>query len=134
MRRPKAGAGGVVLVATVGLTLLAPPMPSTLTRATSSATINANRNRACPQSLTRPSGKQCDECPFASTNQGAASGGSARVFSGCSLTTVAGSGSRGFSRCMVNAGQNSSAGNALGTFYRNSRVLNGDTFRVGITS
>ncbi|GAA2640327.1 NucA/NucB deoxyribonuclease domain-containing protein [Streptomyces axinellae] len=41
-----------------------------------SRTVNAkirlaNRNIACPKSRPRPTGKSCDEYPFASTNQGA---------------------------------------------------------------
>ncbi|WP_221354336.1 NucA/NucB deoxyribonuclease domain-containing protein [Streptomyces beigongshangae] len=42
-----------------------------LTRLTDKAKIRQNRNTACPSSLERPAGKQCDEYPFASTWQGA---------------------------------------------------------------
>ena len=110
-------------------------LPSSLTRTTNSTTITANRKRACPSSIPRPTGKQCDEYPFASTNQGAYSGGgTVRIFSGCYLTTVAGSGSVGYSRCMVTSTQNSGAGSALGWMYRTQRVLNNDRFTVRITS
>lgn len=105
-----------------------------LTRTTTTSTISANRSKACPTSLTRPSGYSCDEYPFASTTQGAASGGKARVFSGCKLTTVNGAGAVGFSRCMIPAGQNSGAGSVLGSFYKTNRVHHGDRFYVKIVS
>lgn len=105
-----------------------------LTRETNSTVVNRNRSVACPSSLTRPSGHSCDEYPFASTTQGAASGGSARIFSGCHLTTKSGTGSVGYSRCMINATQNSGAGGVLSAFYRSNRILDGDQFWVKITS
>lgn len=107
-------------------------LASNLTRA-SSATIAANRNKACPSSLKRDTGYQCDEYPFASSNQGAASGGTARVFSGCRWTAVAGSGSRGFSRCQVLTTQNQAGGRLLTSFYSGNRVMVNDKYKVQIS-
>jgi hypothetical protein len=85
-----------------------------LTRLTDRSKIKENRDKACPTSLQRPPGKSCDEYPFASTWQGAKhSGGD-------------------FSRRMVNARQNTDAGQALKGFYTYSRVLEGDRFLVWI--
>ncbi len=42
-----------------------------LTRTMNRSLIRANRRTACPSSIPRPSGKSCDEYPFASTHQGA---------------------------------------------------------------
>ncbi|WP_405531803.1 NucA/NucB deoxyribonuclease domain-containing protein [Streptomyces canus] len=58
-----------------------------------------NRNTACPSSLERPPGKQCDEFPFASTWQGANTGGG------------------NYSRRMINTTQNEDGGRALSRFY-----------------
>ncbi|MFE5187610.1 hypothetical protein [Streptomyces sp. NPDC056628] len=38
-----------------------------LTRLTDKTKIKENRDTSCPSSLPRPTGKQCDEYPFAST-------------------------------------------------------------------
>ncbi|WP_181140793.1 NucA/NucB deoxyribonuclease domain-containing protein [Streptomyces sp. Ru62] len=65
--------------------------------------IRQNRNKACPSSRPRPAGEQCDEYPFASTWQGASTGGQ-------------------FSRRMINAKQNEEGGKALGRFYRYNRI------------
>ncbi|WP_427168916.1 NucA/NucB deoxyribonuclease domain-containing protein (plasmid) [Streptomyces sp. C1-1] len=46
-----------------------------LTRLTNKEKITGNRRKACPSSLERPPGKQCDEYPMASTWQGADTGG-----------------------------------------------------------
>lgn len=107
-------------------------LPSTLTRNTPSQVI-ANRRAACPGSLTRPPGKECDEYPFASTVQGGASGGTARVFDGCDLTIIPGSGATGFSRCMVTKSDNRVAGRAILDLYYEKRVLPGDKYTVLIT-
>ncbi|MFE6229461.1 hypothetical protein [Cellulosimicrobium sp. NPDC057862] len=104
-------------------------LPSTLTR-TTTAIKTANRNKACPKTLTRPTGHECDEYPFASTAQGASAGGTARVFAGCKLPIASGSGSVGFSRCMVLTGHNRTAGTMLTTFYKDNRVLVGDKFTI----
>ncbi|MFH9402709.1 hypothetical protein ACH4JS_23590 [Streptomyces sp. NPDC017638] len=46
-----------------------------LTRLTDKTKIKQNRGKACPSSRHRPAGKECDEYPFASTWQGASTGG-----------------------------------------------------------
>jgi hypothetical protein len=58
--------------------------------------------------------------------------GTARSFSWCEIPDpyVASSG-KGWSRCFISGTANSRAGNALGNFYRDERVLEGDRFRVG---
>ncbi|MFJ3310888.1 NucA/NucB deoxyribonuclease domain-containing protein [Streptomyces sp. NPDC086549] len=76
--------------------------------------IKKNRNKACPSSRHRPAGKQCDEYPFASTWQGASTGGGH------------------FSWRMINATQNEEGGKALGRFYLYNRVLEKDRFLVWI--
>ncbi|MGW7405929.1 NucA/NucB deoxyribonuclease domain-containing protein [Streptomyces sp. NPDC054833] len=85
-----------------------------LTRLTDKAKIKKNRNKACPSSRHRPPGKQCDEYPFASTWQGASTGGGH------------------FSWRMINAGQNEEGGKALGRFYLYNRILEKDKFLVWI--
>lgn len=111
---------------------IASGLPSTLTRATV-ATKNANRSKACPSSLKRDPGYECDEYPFASSNQGAAKGGKARVPSGCRWKAVAGYGSVGWSRCMIKAGDNRVGGSMLTSFYLNNRVIVNDKFSVKVT-
>ncbi|MFD9984015.1 NucA/NucB deoxyribonuclease domain-containing protein [Streptomyces massasporeus] len=74
----------------------------------------ANRNAACPSSLERLPGQQCDEYPFASTWQGAKSGGG------------------DFSRRMINGQQNEEGGKALGRFYLYNRIIEKDKFLVWI--
>ncbi|MFE2530725.1 hypothetical protein [Streptomyces sp. NPDC059371] len=63
-----------------------------LTRLTDRGEIRGNRDTPCPSSLPRPAGKQCDEYPFASTWQGARTGGGA------------------FSRRMINGPRNEDGG------------------------
>lgn len=62
----------------------------------------------------------------------AASGGPARTFPGCSLTDPAGTGNIGFSRCMIDASDNSSAGARLGQFYTSQRVDDYSGFYVNV--
>ncbi|MEU8993130.1 NucA/NucB deoxyribonuclease domain-containing protein [Streptomyces sp. NPDC048558] len=85
-----------------------------LTRLTNKEKIKENRNTACPSSLERPPGKQCDEYPFASTWQGAKTGGG------------------NFSRRMINGTQNEDGGRALSRFYLYNRILEKDRFLVWI--
>ena len=95
-----------------------------LTRQTDRRAINANRRRsrgACMKydsnykqnrnSKTNP--LDCDEFPFASTHEGAASGGDFSV--------------RGISRP-----DNQAAGRRLGDWYNTFRVLDGQSFFVGV--
>ncbi|MET8153816.1 NucA/NucB deoxyribonuclease domain-containing protein [Actinoplanes sp. NPDC049668] len=93
------------------------PGGTKLRRTTSDTNIAANREAACPRSLPRPTGKSCDEYPFASTSQGAAMEGAGD-----------------FSRRMVDARDNSRAGSDLGQFYRRNRILGNDAFWVEITT
>ncbi|MGW2617600.1 NucA/NucB deoxyribonuclease domain-containing protein [Streptomyces sp. NPDC001500] len=84
-----------------------------LTRLTNKTKIRENRDTSCPTSLPRPTGKQCDEYPFASTWQGARTGGS-------------------YSRRMIDATQNRSGGQALARFYLYNRIIEKDRFLVWI--
>jgi len=87
-----------------------------LHRTTVTAIKNANtaaKNAACAR-LTRPTGYQCDEYPFASTKEGGNTGI--------------------FSVKMVNGTQNMSAGGSLGVLYDLGRVGNGGEFWVQIVS
>ncbi|TSD99812.1 hypothetical protein FOS14_11245 [Skermania sp. ID1734] len=101
---------------------------------------NNNRLTACPRtaSISGPrqvSGRSCDEYPFASTKEGAASGGPGRTFNpNCHVPDLGTStASTGYSVCMIDAGQNSLAGSYLGRFYGFGRVIGGDAFYVAAT-
>lgn len=85
-----------------------------LTRSTDSSLNERNRQIACPKSRKRPPGKSCDEYPFASTHEGAASNSD-------------------FDWDWVDATQNSLAGTDLGEFYKKNRMLDGDEFWVSVT-
>ncbi|MEU7854552.1 NucA/NucB deoxyribonuclease domain-containing protein [Nonomuraea sp. NPDC049141] len=63
---------------------------------------DANRDKACPRSLPRPPGDldSCDEYPFNSTGEGAAS-------------------EKGVSCRMIDKAQNSKGGTELNLFYQN---------------
>ncbi|MCX4993548.1 NucA/NucB deoxyribonuclease domain-containing protein [Streptomyces sp. NBC_00568] len=84
-----------------------------LTRLTDKVKIKENRNTACPTSVPRPAGKQCDEYPFASTWQGAKTGGD-------------------FSRRLINGPQNEDGGRALSRFYLYNRIIEKDKFLTWI--
>ncbi|MFD3622453.1 NucA/NucB deoxyribonuclease domain-containing protein [Streptomyces sp. NPDC058676] len=84
-----------------------------LTRLTDKTKITLNRNTACPTSLPRPLLESCDEYPFASTWQGANTGGS-------------------YSQRMIDAKQNSGGGRALSLFYLYNRIIEKDRFLVWI--
>ncbi|WP_120494707.1 NucA/NucB deoxyribonuclease domain-containing protein [Microbacterium phyllosphaerae] len=107
-----------------------------LNRLVNAAAQQANRNTACPASLPRPTGKSCDEYPFASTYQGAAlSGGGARTQSWCQVTVsgTPSAGPAGYSVCMIDAAQNSAAGSLLNSvLFVPNRVLDSDAFTVRI--
>ncbi|GLW11757.1 hypothetical protein Misp01_68850 [Microtetraspora sp. NBRC 13810] len=106
-----------------------------LTRLYSGDDSKDNRTTACPQSLPRPTGKSCDEYPFASSNQGASlSGGPGRTFGYCEVAPLPQgvTGPTGYSSCMINASQNSGGGTWLGTVYRQNRILQNDPFYVWI--
>lgn len=71
-----------------------------------------NNQTACPRSVPRPLGKDCDEYPFKSTYEGAAN--------------------NPYSIRMIDSAQNQAGGSALGTFYADNRVLDHDPFTVVI--
>lgn len=94
-----------------------------------------NRNTACPSSYTRPAGKSCDEYPFATSRQGAdTGGGTGRTFSWCQIRQLPQNvtGSSGYSACMIDASQNTDGGNDLKNFYMSNRVHQDDPFWVQI--
>lgn len=97
-----------------------------------SARPRQNGDTACPSSLQRPDGYQCDEYPFRSTYNGAytSGGGQARSQSWCQMPDPERTGPTGWSRCFILAGQNQSAGGILGGFYGSERILDGDAFQV----
>ncbi|RFS82444.1 hypothetical protein D0T12_26970 [Actinomadura spongiicola] len=86
--------------------------PNALERLTDKTLKDKNRAVSCPPSQPRPPGKSCDEYPFASTWQGAATG------------------TNPTSARMIDATQNELGGSALNTFYRENRVLEKDWFHV----
>ena len=112
-----------------------------LTRLADKAAIDSNRRVSCPTSgKIRDgrflSGHQCDEYPFAATYQGSVSGGggggSGRTFNPeCHVPDLsAGTGSVGYSICMISALHNSRGGTALLKLYAYNRVIAGDPFFV----
>lgn len=104
-----------------------------LTRITNKTQVSKNRSRACPASLVRQKGYSCDEYPFASTKQGAytSKATKARSQPWCQMPDPERKGSKGWSRCFINATQNSIGGGYLSGFYRAERMLAGDKFQVG---
>ena len=104
-----------------------------LSRLTDQGLIDANRAAACGGAPSIPQ-KSCDEYPFATTFQGAAiRGGPARTFSYCSFPGIpSGTGPNGYSKCMINASQNSLGGSDEGAFYLRNRVIAADPFQVAI--
>jgi hypothetical protein len=103
-----------------------------LHRVFSPSVARQNGDTACPASLPRPTGMQCDEYPFRSTYEGAYTGGdpTPRSFPGCQMPDPTRTGPSGFSRCFINATQNQSAGAYLGNFYRDQRMLATDPFQI----
>ncbi|CAL9627219.1 NucA/NucB deoxyribonuclease domain-containing protein [Streptomyces sp. enrichment culture] len=87
---------------------------SYLSRLTDKKKIKENRSKARPASLKRLKGKQCDEYPFASTWQGAKTGGGK------------------FSRRMIDGRQNEEGGKDLGRFYLYNRIIEKDRSLVWI--
>jgi Deoxyribonuclease NucA/NucB len=82
---------------------------------------NSNRRKACPDSLPRPPGQQCDEYPFASTHEGASK-------------------NPDFSCHMVPGTQNEQEGRDRQAFYNSNRLIEtisgdkvvGDQFWVNV--
>lgn len=78
--------------------------------------IKLNRSAACPDNFPKTTRENsCDEYPFASTYQGAHTGGGS------------------YSHKAVNLEQNTNHGNSLSRFYAENRMLDGDKFWVQIT-
>lgn len=97
-----------------------------------------NRATACPAGRTNrySANWSCDEYPFASTTQGAFTGGGApRTFPWCGVRNVPTSvfGPDGYSVCGINYDDNTKGGSALGTFYQFYRIIDNDRFSVWIT-
>lgn len=113
-----------------------PGSATPLHRLTDSTLVAANRNTACPASLPRPTGMSCDEYPFASSYEGAAlSGGGPRTQSWCSVTLSGppSTGALGYSVCMIDATENSTAGSLLNSLlYSPYRIIDGDPYYVDI--
>jgi hypothetical protein len=111
------------------------PSGQPLSRLTDDTLQSLNRGTACPDSYPRPDSFSCDEYPFASTWQGAwTGGGDPRTFDWCQVSPPQpwSTGSSGYSVCMIDAYQNSAGGGALGAFYNSNRVMDGDQFQVWI--
>jgi hypothetical protein len=113
-----------------------------LTRLMDSVLNQRNGDKACPASLSTPTGYHCDEYPFRSTFQGAwmamdeygnSMSGVARSFTGCQMPAgdLNRTGPTGWSRCFINETQNLVAGGRLGGKYGEWRILDGDKFQVG---
>lgn len=92
---------------------------------------DANREASCG-SPPKIDGFSCDEYPFASTREGAASGGTARSFPNCVFLDPPATGPVGFSRCMINNHDNFAGGWTLVDTYQRQRILDGDPFFVAI--
>jgi hypothetical protein len=120
---------------------------SVLTRTTDPVRVAANAAIACPEgsAYPRPAGQSCDEYPFRSTREGAASQSFGRTFliinwqTGdppfvCSVPWLPRRlGERGgYSVCMVPIAENSGGGTDLGLFYYDNRIIDGDRFEVRI--
>ncbi|MYV98391.1 hypothetical protein [Streptomyces sp. SID3343] len=125
------------------------PNGTPLTRMMDEADGRRNGDRACPQAgnggYPRPPGFSCDEYPFRSTWEGALTQTylsppnpnppmpvvPGRTFSGCQIPQLgSGTGPQGWSACMIPAGENSSGGGLLTSFYRSNRVIELDHFYV----
>jgi hypothetical protein len=74
--------------------------------------IAANRNTACPRSLPRPPGQDCDEYPFANSQEGAKN--------------------NPYDIRMIDSWQNQVGGGEVGTMFNQMRVLDGEQFWVAI--
>ncbi len=112
------------------------PNKTPLHRLVNDYLVQQNTNRACPATYVRPDGYQCDEYPFKSTQEGAATanpGGPARTNpSWCHIPEPSGSGPFGYSVCMIPGLQNTTAGGRLGNFYLANRIMHADAFYIWI--
>ncbi|MCC2275969.1 hypothetical protein LKL35_11145 [Streptomyces sp. ET3-23] len=78
--------------------------------------IKANRDTACPKSMPRPPGQNCDEYPFASSLQGASNNPT------------------DFSYRMISASQNCQEGSIRKSWYNANRLFEEEKFWVEVTS
>lgn len=107
-----------------------------LTRAQNA--VADNRATACPDSRGRPRPPDvtCDEYPFASTAEGAASDWShGETFSWCNIDDLPASPVNfqpAWSVCLITEEENVDQGNDLGEFYADWRVIDGDQFTVEV--
>lgn len=93
------------------------PDDAPLHRITNADDIKENRNTACQYAPDpRPNGKQCDEYPFASTREGAYTGGGS------------------WSWRLIDENHNRDGGNLLQRFYQDARILRGDEFYVKVVA
>ena len=112
-----------------------------LRRTTDQTRIANNRNATCNKvRATRPNNTDCDEYPFASTEEGGLNPGEVfRSFEGCQppvggLTildpdNIENKGT-GVSICYINRTDNRSGGGILSWFYRKQRIANSEEFYV----
>ncbi|WP_157838440.1 NucA/NucB deoxyribonuclease domain-containing protein [Nocardia farcinica] len=110
---------------------------SPLHRQASVSERNNNRRVSCPRGnavgdARKVPGRSCDEYPFASTREGAASNPNGRPFNPeCHVPDLgAATGPTGYSVCMIDNPQNLLAGGLLGVFYGRMRVIDNDAFVV----
>ncbi len=106
-----------------------------LRRSMDTYTKTANNKKACGAGSgvpsPRPAGMQCDEYPFASTYNGAASSSTTRTYNGCGLLNMPREGAYP-SRCLILAEHNQSGGNKLAVFYLNNRMADFEPFWIDI--
>jgi len=103
-----------------------------LSRLVDATLRDKNGAKACPSSIPRPTGMQCDEYPFRSTYQGAYfTTGRARSFYGCRMPDPERTGPSGWSRCFISTWQNGDAGKTLAAFFSTERMLSHDRFQIG---
>lgn len=109
---------------------------SPLHRLTDPTLRNLNRATACGGVPHPDPNRSCDEYPFASSWEGAyTGGGTARTQSWCQITLSGppSTGATGYSICMIDAAENSSAGSLLNSvLYVPYRIIDGDPFYVDI--
>ena len=95
-----------------------------------------NRTLACGDAPSVP-GWWCDEYPPASSRQGLAAGGTRRVTrGGCMFLQLPRNvtGPTGVSVCMILEGENRAQGGLHTQFFRRWRVIEGDPWRVGVST
>jgi hypothetical protein len=111
----------------------APGHDIALTRITNSDRIFTNRATACPRGL-RPRGMSCDEYPFATTKEGAASDPTrGHTFEWCRVFWLPDASvvpRAPWSACVMPEDENSGVGSDMYRFWVDYRVIDGDKFFV----